>query len=521
MKFLSPAFLIKEASIPFVCCVVFSALVCYQPDGLIDDAFILFRYARHMGLGQGPVWNIGGPPTEGYTSFLYVVILSLPARWGWDLPLVAQVFNGAVGWACSGVLYWAVRSVGWSRLVSGIVCGCFVLNPFVIRQATTGMETPLYLLLLTLFLAMLIRVAQGAHPAGAFVVGFLAALTRPEAVGVVGCGVVAGYGLLSEEKRRLFIRALVMYFVVPGLCYMGWRFYMFGDWLPNPFYIKQGGHFFSPSGVGYVWRFFWSAIFPFVLLAGWPFLRSWKNNTCVMPMLTAGLICLFYAAFFCTVTPLMGEDFRFLIPLLPLMLWLGAGPLEALFHILVGYRRVVLVFFILFFAYGSQPDYLIGLLRHTPSSGAQLVQVEKQIGQLLNPFAPDAPLMAWGDAGALAFYSEWHFLDTVGLNDNVIARSHHMPLQEVLDYIFDAQPALIVLPGQPGVALSEKTVFQKGHGPHGKAIYLGLFQDVRLQAYCYAATLETPIYNMHMFVRQDAPIGPALYQTLFQAGSRY
>ena len=42
----------------------------------IDDTFITFRYADNLAQGFGLVWNPGAPPTEGYTNFLYVLLLS-------------------------------------------------------------------------------------------------------------------------------------------------------------------------------------------------------------------------------------------------------------------------------------------------------------------------------------------------------------------------------------------------------------------------------------------------------------
>jgi arabinofuranosyltransferase len=48
---------------------------------LTDDAFIAFRYISNSHLGYGYVWN--GPPfrpVEGYTSFLWVVLLDVVWR---------------------------------------------------------------------------------------------------------------------------------------------------------------------------------------------------------------------------------------------------------------------------------------------------------------------------------------------------------------------------------------------------------------------------------------------------------
>src|SRR5437762_11174596 len=48
---------------------------------LTDDAFIAFRYVSNSRLGYGYVWNAPPfRPVEGYTSFLWVVLLDVVWR---------------------------------------------------------------------------------------------------------------------------------------------------------------------------------------------------------------------------------------------------------------------------------------------------------------------------------------------------------------------------------------------------------------------------------------------------------
>ncbi|MBW2295440.1 MAG: hypothetical protein JRG94_24505, partial [Deltaproteobacteria bacterium] len=48
---------------------------------LADDAFISFRYAANLAAGHGLVWN-PGEYVEGYTNFLWVLILAAGMRLG-------------------------------------------------------------------------------------------------------------------------------------------------------------------------------------------------------------------------------------------------------------------------------------------------------------------------------------------------------------------------------------------------------------------------------------------------------
>jgi hypothetical protein len=61
-----------------------------------EDAYILFRYAEHLAAGLGIVYNPGGPPTEGATDFLWLVLLAGLVRAGADVA-VAAVWLNALG----------------------------------------------------------------------------------------------------------------------------------------------------------------------------------------------------------------------------------------------------------------------------------------------------------------------------------------------------------------------------------------------------------------------------------------
>ena len=49
-----------------------------------DDAYISFRYARHLGAGHGLVWNPGEAPVEGFTNLLLVILVAPFTRLGLD-----------------------------------------------------------------------------------------------------------------------------------------------------------------------------------------------------------------------------------------------------------------------------------------------------------------------------------------------------------------------------------------------------------------------------------------------------
>src|SRR6266540_3239895 len=60
----------------------------------LDDAYITFRYARHLAEGYGlGAWNHTGEHVEGYSSLLWMLLLAGAARLGVDVRLASKVLG--------------------------------------------------------------------------------------------------------------------------------------------------------------------------------------------------------------------------------------------------------------------------------------------------------------------------------------------------------------------------------------------------------------------------------------------
>ena len=66
---------------------------------ILDDAFISFRYARNLATGVGLFWN-PGETVEGYTNFLWTILISAGIRFGVE-PLIFTQLLGMVFFTCS------------------------------------------------------------------------------------------------------------------------------------------------------------------------------------------------------------------------------------------------------------------------------------------------------------------------------------------------------------------------------------------------------------------------------------
>ena len=81
----------RAASAAFVAGVLAALVPALAYAGFtVDDALIPARYAHHITLGEGYVWNRGGPPTDGVTPLGFPYLLAPFAKAG---PLAALALS--------------------------------------------------------------------------------------------------------------------------------------------------------------------------------------------------------------------------------------------------------------------------------------------------------------------------------------------------------------------------------------------------------------------------------------------
>lgn len=223
----------------------------------IDDAYISYRYARNLARGLGLVYN-AGERIEGYTNFLWTVILALFVKLGVDPDVAAKVLGGA---AAQGAL--VATYVLANRLRPFAVLPCiatWLLASTIVFSgyAVFGLETSFFVCLLlcgtTLFLqeegAYAGASAKGGRgfPWSGVVFG-LAGLTRPEAPMFIGLLMLfLGRGIFS--RKNLLRGAL---FAAPVAAHLAFRRLYYGSFLPNTLSAKTGNlRGQIDGGLGYV-----------------------------------------------------------------------------------------------------------------------------------------------------------------------------------------------------------------------------------------------------------------------------
>lgn len=194
----------------------------------VDDAYIIFRYARNIAEGAGYVYN-PGQWVLGTTAPLYTLLLAGLAAIGLeDLPRVAWALNAMLDAASAALLYLGTARVA-GRLAGLLAGSLFALAPMSIAYSAGGMETSFFVFLLgSSFWAAICNRINVAVAAVA-----LGTLTRPEAVILVGLLLLG----LALQQRRIPIRPAILYAAIlaPWVAFASWQF---GSPLPQSMTAK-------------------------------------------------------------------------------------------------------------------------------------------------------------------------------------------------------------------------------------------------------------------------------------------
>jgi arabinofuranosyltransferase len=230
---------------------------------LTDDAFISFRYAKNLSLGHGLVFNPGYERVEGYTNFLWVILLA-----GFDgLGIAPERIANSLSILC-GVAIWALILRASLRPGRPI---WLALAPVVLLAATrsfavwctSGLETKLFEFLAFAGALRAVSEAESARAGGretwlySSLLLALMSLTRPD--GVIIAGGILGTRWFIERRRggaRLGPASCGISLLVAILiAHLAFRLAYYGEWLPNTYHAKVGGRTWWSMGLAYIAAF--------------------------------------------------------------------------------------------------------------------------------------------------------------------------------------------------------------------------------------------------------------------------
>jgi hypothetical protein len=413
-------------------------------DFVTDDAYISFRYARNLALSGELVFNLG-ERVEGYTNFLWTVILALGIKLGFGPVVLSRFLGVALGIATlAAVVRMSLRLAGEERSRWHLVAPVLLAATGAYAcWCSGGLETQLFTFLVTLgFDLVLGEVTRGRGCASAVVFAF-AAMTRPEGAMIFALVTLFRLATNLRRERRLLPRrhewlwaALFTGLFVP---YFAWRWHYYGWLFPNTFYVKSSGAAGTwKLGAYYLRRFCEDYGVYFLLLLALLGRPDPKDERRRDLRRLAAIVCLCFAVYVVKV----GGDFmglyRFILPVVPLAAVVLAESTRRVYarlhpHLGAWVPGVALALVGAGFAVSSAHTSHEALTYVGADNGIDMPAYLKHyaeeripVGQWLGANRQPDDFATFGGAGVIPYYSEISGFDVFGLVDATIAHDPRM-----------------------------------------------------------------------------------------------
>jgi arabinofuranosyltransferase len=423
-----------------------------------DDTFITLRYARNAVRGEGLVFNTG-ERLEGYTNFLWMMILVLAGKLGASLLPAARTLSFVFSMATLVVTGIAAFGVtpreapgGWNRSL-GIMLPPLMLaasSPFL-TWSLSGTEMPLFTFLLVTGFVLL---RERRPPAAVFTIFGLLSLVRPE--GLLFYALAGLIMLIGRSRKRDVIAGGALILILFYAPYLVWKWRYFGGVVPNTFFAKMGPFRLNVrNGTRYLLGFL--ASYGYLLVLGLILKRRKLSDHDAVSLPVSFVLVHWIAVFF------LGGDwmphFRFMLPTLPLIFLVASNGLMAA---AAGVRKE---------EYGDRPErqkwrnpvpvvaVMLVCLAMIPGGvkydyfqiERSSVRVYARLGERLAEILPPGTRIACGSTGAIGYFSDMHIIDILGLTEARIARhgkivaSQPGHMKTDGKYVLERQPDLLLL----------------------------------------------------------------------------
>lgn len=415
------------------------ALALFWGYGPLDDDYIIYRYAERW-IETGQLAYNPGQFVEGFSAPLWLLLISAGLKLGLRPDLTSQFLGILALLGCMplfGRLWRAAHGpevLAWPLLL-------FAALPAMAFHALGGLGTvPLAYLILAWAASWQAATDRGARPWAAAVFLGLACLMRAE------CALIVPFFLHTEwrtgaHRSRLLSSAVLALLPLAGWCLFRWFYY--GEWLPNTYYVKRLSLW---QDLGYGLRYLWDS----TLNSG---VGVWL---CLLAPMTLApgasplqrclaRVVLVHALYVIAV----GGDYidmaRFFVPMLPLMLLLAGGLLQALFGIwpvrlkFIGGYLLVLVL------------WPYAQLSHKQQVYEQNEGRWKLLGQELRRSLPEDYSVMLSPIGCVGYLSKLPIVDPLGLthaalrnvepNPQVTLKGHQ---RQDADWALAQRPAVFI-----------------------------------------------------------------------------
>ncbi|MEW6104576.1 MAG: hypothetical protein AB1630_12315 [bacterium] len=391
---------------------------------MVDDAFISFRYAKNLADGKGLVYN-EGERVEGYTNFLWVLILSFFAKAGIDIVPLSKYLSFIFA-LLTIIITFYIPSLLYKKPLNPIfnLISCLFLasNTTFTLWILSGLETHLFLLLTISSIALSLYNSKSLYLP---ILIFLATLTRPE--GILIFGITFLYKLILEKRIDIRFILLFLLLYVP---YFVWRYSYYGFLFPNTFYAKVGSDFITQSKRGIVYTYeFLKASGSFLFIPAIFVFIGYKS----LKLLYVSLMLIIFTLYIILVGGDCLPQYRFFLPVLPILYLFVQEGLRYMCEIKVKIKRgfplgylfipltLGIILFFIKLSFGVTSSYI-----HKPIPD-KLVEDGRRFAPYILNDSNRGKSIALNSAGSPAYYlPSFKIIDMLGLNDVHIAHKKVM-----------------------------------------------------------------------------------------------
>jgi hypothetical protein len=410
-----------------------------------DDAFISFRYAKNLVEGHGLVFNIG-ERVEGYTNFLWTILIALGMLLGIDPLIFSQVLSiGAYLFTVFVLVYLSYRIVRDHDSHKSVIIPVAALAILLMHDyniyATSGLETSLTAALITAgFTALVMAKSKRGILLGGYIL-ILAALTRPDAMIFYIMGIPYIFMLGKEYRKDILIYLIPLVSIyVP---YWIIRYAYYGYPFPNTYYAKVAYMPYWSQGLAYLFlyvrTYYILILLPVAMIAVIPiFIRSYLSSLKVTRLIgRTWLLGILFIVPYVLYVVRSGGDFmfaRFFIPIAPLCFFFLESAIMAISRRIQARAAIAAVVLLAVFFSWNQYDtprkFINGIVDERSFYPAESIEQAKVDGHNLQKYLDglDVTLGFYGSKAMTVYYSD--LPDAVelqtGLTDEYIA---HRPIK--------------------------------------------------------------------------------------------
>jgi hypothetical protein len=506
--------------------VLFAVVAAVFLRWIPDDAFISFRYASNFADGHGLVFN-PGERVEGYSNFLWTIILGLAHRAGLNIVgtavtlsvvcalamvlLALELFEGIAGDVAGRNTY---RSHRWA------VSLVLVVSLPMAFWASSGLETCAAALFLLLGALLHLKAERENRPevhVGSIAAYCLVAVLRPEGMMYFALNAVVVY--VRRRRRGLLPRSVVAAVVVSCVLlvvFLASRTLYYGSLVPNTYWAKPSTTIWLTKpllrGVRYLLRYFVVSglvlLIPIVVLA---FFRAERVRYTVRYLL--GLLAVQMAFIVWVGGDVLRFD-RFTVSFHPILLalvlagavsWEATRGKRALLRMAVWGGVAAALLLNTARIYRAESKYCIHDWMHA--------RFHANLGRALARMLPPDATLVFNEVGAVPYYSGLVTYDMIGLTDKTVGSiifesfreygtaATDMCRRSISDYLFSMNPTCVILPSYGPIDLVDFSTGEEEFHP----IWYGIYTHPKLRS-DYRADFSVSHSEhkwLNVFVRKD------------------